>query len=69
MEGKKTDEGFRFLSDVNLSIQGQDANSAWKAACHIAQRLGCPLTATFIWRDKEGAAFPGIIGRFSIAGR
>jgi len=30
---------------------------------------GLPLTATFAWREKEGAAFPGVTGRLSIARR
>lgn len=67
--GQKNDEGYRYLPDVGISVQGQDANGAWKAACHIAQQLGYPLTATFVWREKEGAAFPGVTGRFSIAKR
>lgn len=68
VEGQKSDEGYRFLSDIGLSVQGQDANGAWKGACHVAQQLDCKLNATFIWRDKEGAAFPGVTGQFSIAG-
>lgn len=69
VEGQKSDEGYRFLSDVGLSVQGQDANGAWKGSCHIAQQLGYKLKATFIWREKEGAAFPGITGQFNIGGR
>ena len=69
VDGQKTNEGFRFLPDIGISVQGQDANGAWKAACHIAQRLGVALTATFVWREKEGAAFPGVTGRLSIQAR
>lgn len=69
IEGQKSDEGYRFLSDVGLSVQGQDANGAWKGACHIAQQLGRELKAIFIWREKEGAAFPGVTGEFHIKGR
>src|ERR1700677_116910 len=58
LEGRKEDEGYRFLPEIGLSIQGQDANGAWKAACHIAQRLGVTAAAIFVWREKEGAAFP-----------
>jgi len=39
VDGQKTDEGYRFLSDVGISVQGQDADSSWRAACHIAQQL------------------------------
>lgn len=69
VEGQKTDEGYRFLSDIGVSVQGQDANGAWKAVCHIAQQLGCPVQVTFVWRDKPGAAFPGVTGQFQISGR
>lgn len=67
VDGQKNDEGYRYLPDVGISIQGQDANGAWKAACYIAQQLGFPLTVTFVWREKEGAAFPGVTGRFTLA--
>jgi hypothetical protein len=69
VEGQKSDEGYRFLSDVGLSVQGQDANGAWKGACHVAQQLGREIKATFIWREKESAAFPGVTGEFHIRGR
>lgn len=69
VDGQKSDEGYRFLSDVGISVQGQDANSSWRAACHVAQQLGCQLKVTFAWRQKEHAAFPGEIGQFSIPAR
>ncbi len=69
VDGQKNDEGYRYLSDVGISVQGQDANGAWKGACHIAQQLGYPLTTTFVWREKDGAAFPGMTGRLTVAKR
>ena len=67
VDGQKNDEGYRYLPDVGFSLQGQDANGAWKAAFHIAQQLGYQLSVTFVWREKEGAAFPGVTGRFTLA--
>jgi hypothetical protein len=67
--GKKTVDGYRYLSDIDISIQAQDANAAWKAACYVAQKLGLQLSVTFVWREKEGAAFPGVTGQFSTAAR
>ena len=67
VDGQKTNEGYRFLSDIGISIQGQDSNVSWKAARHIAQKLGLQLSVTFEWREKEGAAFPGVTGRLTIA--
>jgi len=69
VEGSKADEGYRFLSDIGLSVQQLESNSAWRAACLVAEQLGCPLKVTFIWRDKDGAAFPGVTGQFSMTGR
>lgn len=69
VEGQKTDEGYRHFPDLGISVQGQDANGAWRAVAHIAQKIGCQLTVTFAWREKEGAAFPGVTGQFVIDGQ
>jgi hypothetical protein len=63
--GKKEDEGYKFFPDINLSIQGQEANLAWAGAFHIARQLGIPIEVEFLWRSKDGAAFPGVTGRMS----
>jgi hypothetical protein len=64
-KGRKEDEGYRYLSDVNLSVQGQDANAAWRGALHIAKQLGRQIEVIFAWRLKEGAAHPGVTGRLA----
>jgi hypothetical protein len=64
-KGKKEDEGYRYLPDVNLSVQGQDANAAWRSALHIAKQSGCPIEVVFTWRMKEGAAHPGVTGKLA----
>jgi hypothetical protein len=65
--GKKEEGGFRYLPDVGLSVQGQDANGAWRATYHLARNLGLSVSVTFVWYENEKAAFPGITGRFSVA--
>jgi hypothetical protein len=67
VKGRKEDEGFTYLPTLDLSYQGQDANSAWKAAHHVAQQLGLSIAAEFVWRHKEKAAFPGQPGRLEAA--
>jgi hypothetical protein len=57
--GKETDRGFRYLSDINISVQGVDSGSAWKHAFHLAKKYQFALSARFAWRDKPGAAYPG----------
>jgi hypothetical protein len=66
IRGRKDDEGYHFLPEVDLSVQGQDANSAWRGTSHIAVQLGIPLEVEFLWRSKKRAAYPGVTGRLSI---
>jgi hypothetical protein len=66
IEGRKEDEGYRFLADVGVSVQGQDSNAAWRAIHHVARELGCSATVVFHWRSKQEAAFPGVTGCFMI---
>lgn len=68
VEGDKHDEGFRPLTGTGVSVQGQDANGAWRAVSHIAQQLKCQVSVKFAWREKEGAAFPGVTGQLTISG-
>ena len=69
VKGLKTDEGYRHLADVDISVQGQDANGAWRAISHAAQALGCSLKVRFVWRDRANVAYPGTTGEFYIPAR
>jgi hypothetical protein len=62
LTNKKEKEGYKFLPDIGLSVQGQDANAAWKASYHIAKQLGLAIKAEFFWRHKGDAAHPGETG-------
>jgi hypothetical protein len=62
--GRKETDGYRYLKDADLSVQGQDSNGAWVGTFHIARRLGFTFDVIFAWREKEGSANPGIKGRF-----
>jgi hypothetical protein len=64
-QGKKEEDGYHFYPELGLSVQGQDANYAWKGAYHIANQLAIPIEAEFQWRMKDDAAFPGVTGRLS----
>lgn len=66
--GRKEDEGYGYLSDIDLSVQGQDANSACRAMVVAAQAMGISLDIGFMWRPKENAAYPGERARLQIAG-
>lgn len=65
VKGRKEEGGYRYLADVNLSVQGQDANAAWRGALHIARQLGRQVEVIFTWRNKEGAAHPGQTGKLA----
>src|SRR5262249_35138368 len=64
--GKKEDQGYRYLASAGVSVQGQDANSAWKATSHIANLLHLPVSVLFIWYDNEKAAHPGQTGKLTL---
>lgn len=57
--GRYEDDGFHYLADADLSIQGVDSNLAWSHSLGIARHLRTPLRVRFEWRHKEGAARPG----------
>lgn len=62
--GKKEEDGYRYLKDVDLSVQGQDSNGAWKGTYYIARKLDLTFEIIFAWREKEGSANSGVHGRF-----
>jgi hypothetical protein len=68
VKGKKNDEGYNHLPDINVSVQGQDANGACRGIVTAAQALGFEVNIGFMWRHKEGAAFPGERARLHVPG-
>ena len=68
VKGRKDDEGFDYLPDIDLSVQGQDSNGACRAVVMAAQGLGIALDIGFMWRHKENAAHPGERARLQVPG-
>ena len=66
--GKREDNGFRYLEPAGLSVQGQDANSAWRQAHTIASSIGILVEVTFVWQNNPKAAIPNAIGSFYVDG-
>ena len=62
--GRKEDMGYHFLPDAGISVQGQDANGAWRGIFQIVKTLGWAVDVEFAWLEKEGASNPGVAGRF-----
>jgi hypothetical protein len=69
IQGRKEDEGYSYLTDINVSVQGQDANAACRAIVAAAHGLGIALDLVFMWRHKESAAHPGERARIVIAAK
>lgn len=63
VQGQKTDDGYHFLQEINVSVQGLSAHEACSALIDTARRINIDLEIVFRWREKEGAAHPGDIGR------
>jgi hypothetical protein len=60
-------QGWRFIKEAGLSVQGQAANPAWKTIYHLVKSLGLILDVVFIWDDKPKAANPGKTARMRFA--
>ncbi len=58
-KGKHEEDGYRYLPEVGISVQGVDTNKAWEGCLRVAQSLGIAVEVTFRWRSKDGAAKPG----------
>jgi hypothetical protein len=69
VEGKKVDQGYRFLSDINISVQGQDAQDAWRCVAQLANVLKVGVEVYFFWRRNPGAYLPGETATLTVSGR
>jgi len=67
VKGRKEGEGYRYLADIDISVQGLDANTACRTLVGAAQGLGMALEISFMWRLKEKAAHPGERARLQVA--
>jgi hypothetical protein len=60
--GRYEDDGYHYVDEADLSIQGVDANLACRHSFRLAKVLNVSLRITFEWREKDDAAHPGQIG-------
>lgn len=63
VKGENNTSGFHYLPEVNISVQGVDANHAWRNILHLAKSLKVPVEVCFEWRANEKAAYPGEKGK------
>ncbi|MFD0939015.1 T4SS efffector SepA family protein [Methylobacterium trifolii] len=60
--GKKEESGYKFIQEAGVSVQGQDANAAWRAIFRLATALNLTVEVSFVWQANPKAAFPGDLG-------
>jgi hypothetical protein len=66
VEGEGPQEkGYRYVPDAKLSVQGQDANAAWKATMHLLKSAQLSIDVAFMWENKDKAAHPGKTARMT----
>ena len=56
------DDGYRFLADLGISVQGQSAQDAWKEVERLAKKWKIPVSVEFVWRQNPKAQHPGKAG-------
>jgi hypothetical protein len=64
---KKEDHGYKYLDDVGISVQGQDANNAWRTTYNVLKAIKLPAEVSFVWQDNPKAIAPGSAGKLSVA--
>lgn len=66
VKGRKEGEGYRHLPEIDISVQGLDANTACRTVVGAAKGLGIELDIGFLWRPNKKAAYPGERGRVRV---
>ena len=61
-KGNHADNGFRYVPEIGISLQGVDAIRAWNYSLKLAQYLGVILSITIEWRNNNKAEHPGESG-------
>ena len=64
--GKREDSGYKFISDVGISIQGQDASAAFKQIYILSAVSGVKFTVAFEWQNNEKAVYAGRRGYLEV---
>lgn len=58
--------GFRFLPEAKLSVQGQDSNGAWRQIQKLCIACGFRIEIEFQWQDTPKAALPNQRGKLLV---
>lgn len=66
--GEYDEHGYKFVSDLGISVQGQSAPDAWKEASRLAKKWGIDLEVEFQWGVNPKGLFPNRIGSMKVSG-
>lgn len=55
-------EGYKYVTELGISVQGQSAEDAWREIDRIASKWHIPVTVEFMWRLNHKAKYPGKVG-------
>ncbi|MCF6175547.1 MAG: hypothetical protein L3J71_07255 [Victivallaceae bacterium] len=64
-DGEYTEDGYRYIKAIDMSIQNVSSDFAWRNAYYLANEIGKIIEITFKWRDDNRASFPGSIAMFT----
>ena len=64
--GERNEKGYRFVPELNCSVQGVDANKALRFIMGLAQKHAISIDLLFRWRNNKGALYPSKFGRVLI---
>ncbi|QDI78112.1 hypothetical protein R2C4_15915 [Leisingera aquaemixtae] len=53
------DQGYKFIPELGISVQGQSAPDAWREAARLAKKWNIEVWVDFVWRDNAKARHPG----------
>lgn len=55
-------EGFKYHTDLGISVQGQSAPDCWKEVDRLAKKWRIAVSVEFQWRQNPKAHYPGKVG-------
>lgn len=56
------DEGYKYVPELGISVQGQSAADAWKEVDRLAKKWLIPVNVEFVWRQNPKAQHSGKAG-------
>ncbi len=68
IQGQKDGEGYSYIPESDISVQGLSADKACSALLTVAQSLNIELEIGFMWWRKVGATCPGEKARLRVPG-